>query len=223
MSSAQDSLEESRPRWQRRKDARPTEIAQAALELFVERGFSATKLEDVARKAGVSKGTMYLYFESKDALFKAAVRQSLVASIERGEQLTEQFRGTTPQLVAAMLRFWWQSIGESPASGLPKLMVAEARNFPELTRWYFEEVIQRGQALAARVLQRGIDRGEFRPMRVDIAVRLAISPLIQLALWKHSFNYCDPNRADPRAVVEQHVEFFLRAIAAESREDTHGA
>src|SRR5215813_231086 len=180
MSSAQDSIEESpAPRWQRRKDARPAEIARAALELFVERGFSATKLEDIARKAGVSKGTMYVYFESKEAIFKAAVRESLVASIERGEQLTEQFRGTTPQLVAAMLRFWWQSMGESPASGLPKLMVAEARNFPELTRWYYEEVIQRGQALAARVLQRGIDRGEFRPMRVDIAVRLAISPLIQ--------------------------------------------
>src|SRR6476659_1734794 len=126
---------DTKPRWERRKDARPQELLEAAIDLFVERGYAATRLEDVARRAGVSKGTLYLYYENKDELFKAVVRGSIVPVI--GE-------------------------AEASVSGIIKLVTAEAGNFPELASFYQEEVINRGTRATASMLERGIARGEFR-------------------------------------------------------------
>jgi AcrR family transcriptional regulator len=201
------------PRWQRRKQARPAEIVAAALDVFVERGYAATKLADVARRAGVTKGTMYLYFESKEALFKAVIRQSLLPYLERAEQLVTQYRGDTRDLLATLIRSWWEAIGESRVSGIPKLVIAEASNFPDLARFYHDEVIQRGQRVAARVIQRGMDRGEFREVDITATIRLALAPVLFATLWKHSFRPYDPQPFDARAFVEQHLDFFLRAIA----------
>src|SRR6266446_5005945 len=111
-----------KPRWRRRKDARPEEIISAALEVFADRGFAATKLEDVARRAGVTKGTIYLYFENKEALFKS-------------------FPGSARELFERLVREYWRLVGETSLVGIPKLMMAEANNFPELARFYYEEVV----------------------------------------------------------------------------------
>ena len=158
------------PRWQRRKEARPAEIVAAALDVFVERGFAATKLEEVARRAGVTKGTVYLYFESKDALFKAVVRETIVPIFARGEQMVAEHQGSTADLFGELVRKWWELIGETSLSGIPKLMMAEAGNFPVLARFYYDEVISRGHRLMASVLERGIKSGEFRKLDVTVAV-----------------------------------------------------
>src|SRR6187549_559455 len=129
------------PRWQRRKEARPAEIVAAALDVFVERGFAATKLEEVARRAGVTKGTVYLYFESKEALFKAVVRETIVPIFARGEQMVAEHQGSSADLLTQLMRKWWERIGETSLSGIPKLMMAEAGNFPALARFYYDEVI----------------------------------------------------------------------------------
>ena len=131
-------------RWERRKDARPQELTDAALDLFVEHGFAATRLDDVAAKAGVSKGTLYLYFDSKEELFKAVVQSSVVPVIAQAEELIRHFAGTSEELFRALVMGWWAAIGDSKASGLPKLIVSEARNFPDIARWYHDEVIARG-------------------------------------------------------------------------------
>src|SRR5690348_12841370 len=112
------------PRWQRRKEARPGEIVAAALELFVERGFAATKLADVARRAGVTKGTVYLYFDSKEALFKAVVRETIVPVIAQGEALAREFTGTASALLERLVREYWRLVGETSLAGIPKLMMA---------------------------------------------------------------------------------------------------
>src|SRR5882672_2570528 len=114
------SKRQRKPRWKRRKDARPGEIVAAALEVFVERGFAATKLADVARRAGVTKGTVYLYFESKEALFKAVVRETIVPIFARGEQLVAEYRGSAANLFGELVRKWWELIGETSLSGIPK-------------------------------------------------------------------------------------------------------
>jgi AcrR family transcriptional regulator len=204
----------SAPRWQRRKEARPSEIVSAALDLFVEKGFAATRLDEVARRAGVTKGTMYLYFESKEALFKAVVRETLVPTIARAEQIVGEYEGDTRELFRTLVRGWWNLIGETRASGIPKLMMAEAANFPELAKFYLEEVASRGKRVFQRALQRGIDRGEFREFDVTIGARLVIAPLILATTWKHSFHHCVPDSFDSRQLVEQHIETFLRGIEA---------
>jgi AcrR family transcriptional regulator len=205
------------PRWQRRKEARPDEIVEAALDLFVEKGFAATRLEDVAHRAGVSKGTMYLYFDSKESLFQAAVRRALVPTLEEGEALLASHQGPSGELLATLIRRWWERTGVSKGSGILKLMIAESANFPDITRIYHQEIVQRGRQLVAAALQRGIDRGEFRPVDVPRTVRLAMAPLLYAVIWKHSLIRCDSGETDWTTFIENHIELFLRGLAAERK------
>ena len=126
------------PRFERRKDARPSELTAAALELFVEKGFAATRLEDVAARAGVSKGTLYLYFDSKEELFKAVIQSAVVPVLAQGEQIFETFTGTASDLLRELVQGWWRLFGSTPLSGIPKLMISEASNFPEIAKYYHD-------------------------------------------------------------------------------------
>ena len=199
----------------RRKEARPGELVAAALACFAERGFAATKLDDIAAKAGVSKGTVYLYFPSKEELFKAVVREGLVPALERGERMLEEHRGSASQLLRQLMHGWWEVIGNTPFGGLPKLMFSECRNFPELGRFYYEEVISRGYRLIEQVVERGMRSGEFRRMEPDYVTRLVIAPLVLLAIWRHSFDFCDSHRLDPQRYVEHHVTLLLEGLVTE--------
>jgi len=200
------------PRWRRRKASRPSEILDAALETFVERGYAGTRIEEIADRAGVSKGTMYLYFRNKESLFHAVVTHSMVPIVERGEEIARDHRGTSGELFASILISWWDALEASPASGLTKLMIAEAGNFPGPTRNFLRTVFLRRRRLLARVIRRGIRNGEFRSVRPELAVRLAIAPILLAAVWKHSFQ----GRRQPfnlRSLVRMHAKTFLLGIA----------
>jgi AcrR family transcriptional regulator len=199
-------------RWTRRKNARPAELLAAALDLFVERGYAATRLDDVARRAGVSKGTLYLYFESKEELFKAVIRGGLVPAIERGERMVDEHTGTLADLLEKIILGWWQEVGNSQLGGIPKLMFAEAKNFPELARFYYQEVISRGYRLFGRVLDEGQRRGEFLPIETDHATRIVLAPLVFLLLWRHSFDVCDSRRIDPETYLRLHMSLILDGL-----------
>lgn len=201
------------PRFERRKDARPGEILDAALDLFVEKGFAATRLEDVAQRAGVSKGTVYLYFDSKDDLFKSVIRSGMVRAIEEAEKLVAGFEGSSADLLRQIYAGWWQNIGGTKLSGIPKLMISEAQNFPELARFYYDEVIQRGSRLIASALERGVARGEFRPVNIDYAVRALVAPLIMRAILEHSFLPCaGPEDFDVPAYFEHTLGLVLDGL-----------
>lgn len=203
-------------RWTRRKEARPAELMSAALDLFVERGFSATRLEDVAARAGVSKGTLYLYFSSKEDLFKAVVRGGIVPAIERAEKRFADHRGSASELIRELLKGWWFSVGNTRLGGIPKLMIAESGNFPELAQFYYDEVISRGHRLVAAAVQLGIDNGEFLPLNVDYLMRLVIAPLWLLTVWRFSFDQCDSHELDPVAYLDTHVDLILRGLAVDT-------
>ena len=205
------------PRWTRRKEARPAELLAAALELFVERGYAATRLEDVARRAGVSKGTVYLYFPGKEDLFKAVVREGLVPLLERGEKVVAEHQGSAVDLIRELVRGWWEGIGMTPYAGIPKLMVSECRNFPELGKFYVDEVIARGQKLVRAVVRRGLDNGEFRKIDPDHVARLVFAPLVLMVIYRHSFDFCSVQSLDPDVYVEQHLDLLLRGLLATPR------
>jgi AcrR family transcriptional regulator len=202
------------PRWSRRKEARPAELLQAALGLFVERGFAATRLDDVARRAGVSKGTLYLYFDSKEDLFKAAVREGLVPALERGEQMLEQHQGSAADLLRSLIRGWWELIGNTPYGGIPKLMISECRNFPDLASFYHDEVISRGNCLIAAALERGMQSGEFRRVDIEHLTRLVLAPLVLLVVWRHSFDFCSSSQLDPDRYIDSHLDLLLDGLRA---------
>lgn len=203
---------DSRRRFSRRKEARPQELTAAALSLFVDRGFAATKLDDVAARAGVSKGTLYLYFDSKEALFTAVIREGIVPALDKGEALFES-RGDDPvRLLREILLGWWELIGATELGGIPKLMMAEAQNFPDVAKFYFDEVMSRGRELLRRAVRLGIERGAFRRVDDELIVNVLMAPLIHLATWRYSFACCEPKSMDPRAYLDAYVDLVFHGL-----------
>lgn len=199
---------------ERRKDARPGELLAAALDLFVEKGFAATKAEEVARRAGVSKGTLFLYFASKEDLFKAVVRENISGRFSEWNAQLDAFEGSTANLLRACMTLWWERLGSTQASGITKLMLSEAANFPELAAFYQHEVIQPAKRLIRRILQRGIDRGEFAKMDLQYSTYTVLAPMIYLQLVRHSRVACmDEADAEPM-VPEKYIEAQVKTILA---------
>lgn len=174
----------------RRKDARPGEIAAAALELFTEKGFAATRIEDIAARASVSKGTVYLYFDSKEALFKAAVEAAMAPALAEAEALAADGERPSAALLRDFLFGWWEMVGATTLGGVPKLLVAESENFPEMARWFHDKIISRAQGAMIRIIELGIARGEFRPVDPRTASRVVFAPMFSYLLWRRSFADC---------------------------------
>lgn len=212
------SLTDAPGRRARRKDARPGELLAAALDLFVEKGYAATRVEEVATLAGVSKGTLFLYFSSKEELFKAVVREHISGRFSQWSDEIEQFEGSSQEMLRYCLNSWWERIGATKASGIPKLMMSEARNFPELAAFYRQEVIQPGSALIARILQRGVERGEFLPMDIKYGVYLVLAPLLFLTMWTHSLGTCGDTASEiePEKYLAIQLDMLLRGFSVDS-------
>jgi AcrR family transcriptional regulator len=204
----------SEPRWTRRKEARPEEITAAALELFIERGYAATRLEDIAARAGVSKGTLYLYFANKEEIFKAVVREGIGSPIKEFAGAIESFTGSSFDLLDLMIRTWWERIGSTRLSGIPKLVMSEAQNFPEIARFYVEEVVRPGREALGTVIRRGMARGEFRPLDPRHAGNLVFAPLLMISMWRNSLHICAPEEVDPLGLLDAHLATLRRGFAA---------
>lgn len=208
---------------ERRKEARPGELLDAALDLFVEKGFAATRSEEVAARAGVSKGTLFLYFPSKEDLLKAVVRENISGRFQEWNDEFEKFDGNTPDMLRYCMKVWWERIGASRASGITKLIISEARNFPEIAAFYQQEVIEPGQDLIRRILQRGVDRGEFHVHDMEYATFSISAPMVFLIMMKHSMGACVPKDflLDPERYVASQAETLLKGflVRPEGRED----
>jgi TetR/AcrR family transcriptional regulator len=202
------------PKRERRKEARPGELLDAALALFVEKGFAATRVEEVAARAGVSKGTLFLYFPSKEELFKAVVRETIAGRFDEWNAEFERFEGDSAEMLRFCLHAWWERIGMTAASGITKLVMSEAGMFPELAAFYQEEVIGPGHDLLKRILKRGIDRGEIRPMDIEYGVYSLIAPMIFLLMWKHSMAPCCPStqQLEPLSFIDSQLSLLLSGM-----------
>jgi len=202
----------------RRKEARPGEITAAALTCFAERGFAATRLDDVARRAGVTKGTLYLYFPNKQELFKAVVRQAILPNLARGESLLDSSDKPAREALAELIH-QWSKVMATPASAIPKIVLAEAGNFPDVARFYLEEVVHRGLRLFTRLLKSGISRGEFRAMDVDNTPMCIMAPLILGMVWQHSFERYDRRRVDPAALSHALLQLLAHGLGPAHESD----
>ena len=200
------------PPRKRRKEARPSELTAAALELFVDKGFSATRLEEIAQRAGVSKGTLYLYFDSKEALFKAVIQDGIIPVVDAAEAIAASHDGSAFELLEKLLENWWARVGEAQFAGIPKLMVAESRNFPEVARFYYENVIRRGQTLIGSVLERGMASGEFRHMQTETAIEVVIAPLLMLLIWRFSLGSFKPAETNPREYMATYLAMLRQGL-----------
>lgn len=204
------------PPRQRRKEARPAELTAAALELFVEKGFAGTRLDDVATRAGVSKGTLYLYFDGKEALFKAVIREGILPILDEGADMVDNFTGSSADLLRGLIIEWWKRIGSTSLGGVPKLMISEAGNFPELAAYYHDTVIVRGRELMRRVLLRGIASGEFREVDVEPAIDVIFAPVIMMLIWRYSLGACGCGSHDPATYLSTHLDLALNGLAGDA-------
>ena len=209
---AMANREQPQKKWRRRKDARPSEIIEAALDAFAEKGFAATRLEDVAKRAGVSKGTLYLYFRDKEDLFKAVIQQALVPNIASAEERLADTSGTTQELLQRVVGHFIGNIAGSKLSVIPKLVIAEAHNFPDVTKFYADEVIARGLKIVRTILKRGIERGEIRAIDADVAAPVLIGPLLLLIIWKNVFEPHAGHAIDPVAYIHSYADILLNGL-----------
>ena len=200
------------PRWERRKDARPGELLEAALDLFVERGFAATRLEDVARKAGVSKGTLYLYFSGKEELFKAVVRENLLPKLAEAEEVIKNKVASSIELFRYIIYGWWEQIGNTRLAGLSKLVLSESGSFPELADFYHKEFVSRGMSLIAGLLERGMEKGEFRKVDAHHMTQVVMAPVMMLMMWKHSFGSSKIDPVSPETYLDSMVDLCLHGL-----------
>ncbi len=203
----------SAPRWRRAPEARPGQIIEAALEVFGEVGLARARLDDIAKRAGISKGTIYVYFPDKEALFKEVVRKTVISTIERAERnLTAE---TATEQLTGYMRGYWQFLRSPAFAAIYRLVIGELRNFPDLATFYSTEVIARGLRLVSGIIQRGINSGEFRSMSAEVAARGMAGMFIAHAIWcgdRECFGHV-VNKSDEE-ILEELQDLFLHAIRA---------
>jgi AcrR family transcriptional regulator len=202
------------PRWQRRPEARPEEILDAAQKVFGESGFARAKLDDVARLAGVSKGTLYLYFDSKETLFREMVRAKIVALLAESEALVEAHSGSYRDLLVQLITGMFHSMRDHEIVKISRVAQAEFTSFPELAQFYFQEVIVRARRLVAEVLRRGVEAGEFRVVTHGFGARALPSLLVHSAQVQSWFRPLDPEALSDDEALEGLIDFCLNGVLA---------
>jgi len=201
--------------WTRRKEARPGEILEAALSVFAEKGFAAARMEDIALRAGVTKGTIYLYFPSKEAVFKSLLSETMVTSIDAIIEAAKTAQGPVPDVLRFALTAFGQFICTSNRIVLPKIILAESGNFPELVRFYRSEIVDKGLGALSELIARGVARGELRPVKPEFIARQIIGPMLLTGLWRIVFEPLDDKPFDHAGLIQSHIETLLRGLEPE--------
>jgi AcrR family transcriptional regulator len=201
-----------KPKQRRAPAERPGEIIDAALALFVEKGFAATRLDDVAERAGLSKAAIYLYFDDKIALFQGVIRQAIGSNLGMVEAMLATHRGPVAELLPRILEFMASRIEETPMASVAKLVIAESRAFPEIGRFYLEEVIGRALPLMESLIARGIAQGEFRKVDPGLTVRSIIGAMLLAIIWRTVFEPIGAEKVDVRALARHHADLMLHAL-----------
>jgi TetR/AcrR family transcriptional regulator len=206
----QDPTSPARKRRRRRKEARPGEIIAAALKIWIEQGFAATRLEDIARSADIAKGTIYLYFPSKEALFEAALKDRLIAMMDRADAMAQDFEGNTEELLNRFFMEVHTQLTEGGAGAFLKILVAEGHRFPELVAFYKANVIARGVMAIRAILARGVARGELQAGAEDTDPRLILAPALVGTIWSIVFG--DASMPTTRETLRSYARIIIGGL-----------
>jgi AcrR family transcriptional regulator len=212
MTDLTDAPKSAAPPRRRRKDARPAEIVEAAFKVFCAHGYGKARVDEVAREAGIAKGTVYLYFPNKQALFQAVIEAKVSAALSRVGDLVDGFEGPTEALLRGMLRQMYENIVLSDTRLLMRIIIGEGHQFPEIRTLYYDKGIRPGMTVLDRVVQRGIDRGEFRDGPIREFPRLVMAPGLMAAIWGMTFAENEP--IDMDRYFEGHLDLVLNGLKA---------
>jgi len=205
--------------WNRRKQARPGEILEAALSVFAEKGYAAARMEDIATKAGVTKGTIYLYFPSKEEVFKSLARQHVGDTLRDAIVQARDYQGSVRDFLAMMITIMSAKIESGHVAVLPKIIIAESGNFPELARFWREEVIDKALGMLSGVIASGQARGEVRAdVLPEYVARLCVAPFVMSIIWRTVIAPTDKVPFDYRKFLSLHLDVLMRGLAPEGKQ-----
>jgi len=196
------------------KEARPKEIVDAALGVFARDGFAGTRLEDVAERVGISKGTIYLYYENKEEVFKACVRQTIGAKLQETMAMAASFEGSTADLLREIFRRISTQLSQPDYRTILLLLISEGQRFPELVSFYYEEMLGPGIEGLSAIIQRGVDSGEFRDTGLAKYPMLIMSPVIASVIWNHLFS--KQKSFDLKDAMQTHLDTMLEGLIAKA-------
>lgn len=194
----------------RRKEERPQEILTAALQEFSVNGFAGTRLEDVATRAGICKGTIYLYFRSKEELFVEVVRDRILPHIEQLENMNKRPEGNAKDLLRQQLTTIYRELLSTDARFIPKLIISEGSRFPELAQFYFEEIITRIHKVSQSIIDRGVAAGEFRKSALNWEQQAILGPALSAVIWITVFNEFEALDLD--TYLKTHIDLLLHGL-----------
>ena len=198
------------PKFQRRKDDRPAEITEAALAVFAENGYSATRVDDVAKRAGVSKGLLYLYFKTKEELFKAVIRSFVAPKVRELSNIVDESDLSAEEFIRGPFLEMIKTIPDSPVRIIVRLMFAEGNKHPDLVEFYWDNVVSHAIEMMKKLIVRGVAAGEFRNSALDELPQLLISPVIFSVVWNQVFE--KHASLDTDLLIETHVEAMLNFL-----------
>lgn len=201
----------TKPRYQRRKEDRPHEITQAALEAFAEKGYAATRVEEVAKRAGVSKGLMYLYFKTKEELFKAVVKSVVIRRIDQLIGNIESTDLSSEDFIRGPLLSFMKQVPGSPVAIVIRLLISEGPRHPDLVDYYYENVVAKGLAAITGFVERGVERGEFRKSVITELPQLFLAPVMLSIIWGIVFK---TRKLDTDKLIETQIDMLLARIKA---------
>jgi AcrR family transcriptional regulator len=203
------------PKWRRRKDARPGDIVAAALAVFGEKGFAGARIDEIATRAGVSKGTLYLYFETKADIFRAVVEESVKPNIEALERTMLALDLPFEGLVRTLLPRFAALVTAVPVGTVVKMVVGESRNFPELAKVWHDEIVLKAIAVLAGLIGRAQEKGEVRPGDPRAHAFSIMGPMLMGLLWRETFTPVGGAAIDLAAIARQHAETVLGGLLVE--------
>jgi len=199
------------PRYQRRKEDRPQEISEAAFEVFAAKGYSAARVDEVAKRAGVSKGLLYLYFKTKEELFKAVIKSVVTRRVDALLVAVEETDLSSEKFFRGPLLEFMKQIPRSPVAVVIRLLIAEGQRHPDLVDYYWDNVVSKGLAAISRFVERGVERGEFRGTAVTELPQLVLAPMMLSMIWRILF---EKRELDTDKLMDTHIEMILAYIKA---------
>lgn len=196
------------------KEARRQEIIEAGLLEFTAQGFTSTRLEDVAERAGIGKGTIYLYFDSKESLFEAVVRKNLFTERDKAVNLAEEFTGSATELLRVHLNNMYQFMGTENIPQLLAIVIGEIGRFPKLADFFFNELVQKSQGVLSGIIKKGVESGEFQVSGLENYTQIIVSPIMLGVIWKNQFNVHAP--IDMSNYAKTHIDFILKGLQSQN-------
>lgn len=199
-------------RREQQKEQRRRLILEAGLDAFTSQGFTAARLDSVAEAAGVAKGTIYLYFENKEALFEEVVREALIPAIDEAETLVAEFEGSARDLLGVQLEHFYETMSKPRIAQIMTLLIGEGSRFPKLSEFFFRELITRNQEYMGYIIRRGVASGEFRSTSIDRYTQILVSPAVISAIWSAQLGDISP--IDIKEFSRTHIDLVLHGLLA---------